>query len=78
MISGIFLGIFFLPDLWVAFACVVPMILDGFIQLLTPYQSTNMRRLVTGILFGYALCSLFVISSIAAFQFGYHFIQKAS
>lgn len=50
--------------------CMIPMVLDGTIQLLTRYESTNLRRVVTGYLFGYALCTLFLLSSAAAFQFG--------
>lgn len=33
---------------------MVPMVLDGFFQLLTPYESKNYRRCITGILFGIA------------------------
>lgn len=33
---------------------MLPMVLDGFLQLLTSYQSGNIRRLLTGILFGVA------------------------
>lgn len=72
ILGGILLGIFFLPRVWVAVACMIPMLADGFIQLLTPYQSTNMRRLVTGTLFGYALYSLIAISTVAAFHYGYN------
>lgn len=36
---------------------MIPMILDGFVQLLTSYESTNLRRLLTGLLFGFALVS---------------------
>lgn len=31
---------------------IIPMIVDGFLQLLTPYLSNNPLRLITGILFG--------------------------
>lgn len=34
---------------------MVPLILDGSIQKLTSYESGNIRRLITGILFGMAL-----------------------
>ena len=53
---------------------LIPLILDGFIQLKTVYESTNLRRVVTGFLFGYGLVSLFVISSIAAFRFGFNLL----
>lgn len=51
---------------------MVPMIVDGFIQLLTRYESTNPRRCVTGFLFGYGLTSLFLLSSVIAYQIGYN------
>lgn len=34
---------------------MAPMVADGLFQLLTPYESGNYRRLVTGLLFGIAL-----------------------
>lgn len=34
------------------FALLLPLILDGFVQRLTSYESNNIRRLWTGILFG--------------------------
>ena len=33
---------------------MVPMMADGFIQLITPYQSNAYLRLLTGVMFGYA------------------------
>lgn len=62
---------FRLPRVWIAVLLLLPLIADGFVQLLTSYESTNIRRVITGFLFGYGLCSLFVISSIAAYRFGY-------
>ena len=59
------------PPLWVLFVMLVPMVADGVIQLLTRYESTNGRRLVTGLLFGYALAILFALSIIATYQFGF-------
>ena len=31
---------------------IIPMIIDGYLQLLTSYLSNNLLRLITGILFG--------------------------
>lgn len=39
----------------------IPLIIDGTVQLLTKYKSNNLRRLITGILFGFALNGLFLI-----------------
>ena len=50
---------------------LLPLVVDGFVQLKTAYESTNLRRLVTGVLFGFGLYGLFLRSSIVAFQFGY-------
>lgn len=38
----------------------LPLILDGFIQLLTKYESNNFKRVVTGFLFGIALIFIFL------------------
>ena len=57
--SGVVLGIIFVlyylnkhkPKIHY-FLLIVPMIVDGFLQLLTPYTSNNLLRLITGMLFG--------------------------
>lgn len=48
------------PSFGIVLLLMVPLILDGTIQKLTPYESGNIRRLITGILFGVALICLFV------------------
>ena len=50
---------------------MVPLVADGVIQLCTAYESRNRRRLWTGILFGYALTDLFLLSTQWALQWGY-------
>ena len=52
---------------------MLPLLLDGFAQKLTSYQSGNLRRLVTGILCGYALVGLVSITTIFAAQAGFEF-----
>lgn len=42
------------PEFMIVLLLMVPMVFDGFLQLLTSYESGNMRRLFTGILFGIA------------------------
>lgn len=49
---------------------LIPMIIDGIVQLKTSYESNNRRRFITGFLFGYGLFMLFIITTIMAFQFG--------
>lgn len=51
---------------------LLPMIIDGGLQALTRYESRNTRRLWTGALFGYALMSLFLLSSIYVYGLGAH------
>lgn len=46
--------IFGFPKLPYVFLMMVPLLVDGFLQLLTSYESGNLRRLFTGILFGLA------------------------
>ena len=46
------------------------MVADGVIQARTSYESTNPRRFVTGLLFGYGLMVLFLLSLYAACSFG--------
>ena len=56
--------------LWSA-ALLLPLVLDGVIQLCTAYESRNRRRLWTGILFGYGLTSLLLLSAAWVFRQGY-------
>lgn len=58
------------PPLWVLLVMLLPMVVDGTIQLLTSYESTNGRRLVTGILFGYAFAVLLTESIRVVYCFG--------
>ena len=62
---------FYLPPLWLALVLMVPMVADGFLQLKTRYESTNCRRLLTGIPFGYSLVVLFVLFTKGLYDFGY-------
>jgi uncharacterized membrane protein len=41
-------------SLWVYGIFILPLLIDGFAQLLTGYESTNMIRLVTGLIAGIA------------------------
>lgn len=63
--------IFGLPDSKICLWLLLPLVLDGGIQRLTRYESGNIRRLLTGILFGYALVGLLALSTIAAARWGY-------
>lgn len=55
MIAGIPITILCgVPEFRYVILLMVPMVFDGFLQLLTPYESGNIRRLLTGIVFGVA------------------------
>ena len=49
---------------------MLPLVIDGFTQLLTKYESTNIRRFITGILFGIAFSSFFVETIRISFDCG--------
>ena len=48
------------PSFGIVLLLMVPLIIDGSVQKLTSYESGNIRRLITGILFGMALVFTFV------------------
>lgn len=61
MIIGIFVTICFgCPGFWIACLMMLPLVVDGFVQRLTAYESNNLRRLWTGILFGIAFIFMFI------------------
>ncbi len=71
MIAGLILIFFVRPDFWVPAVLMVPMIADGLIQNLGHVESTNVRRLVTGLLFGYGLMTLIAKVAILCFNYGW-------
>ncbi len=40
---------------------IIPLIIDGLLQLKTNYESTNLKRLITGIFAGIGYISIFII-----------------
>ena len=50
---------------------LIPLVADGVIQMCTPYESRNLRRLWPGVLFGYGLTNLLLLSAAAVFRRGY-------
>ena len=58
------------PQIGMLIVLMLPLVIDGFVQLKTGYESNNIRRLWTGILFGYGLFTLFIISSAFALRYG--------
>ena len=70
MLAGVVCCFAFRPPVWICILLMLPMIADGLIQRLTTYESTNVKRVITGALFGYALVSFVVVTLIATFQLG--------
>lgn len=52
--------IFGVPEIPATILLMIPMLFDGFLQLLTSYESGNLRRLFTGILFGIAFVFMLI------------------
>lgn len=77
--TGEFIGILLTPviyafikrfPLWTYFLMLVPLIIDGTVQAITRYKSNNMKRLVTGLIFGVGFMMLFMLSTKYCFVFG--------
>lgn len=64
-------GWFWHPPLWCLALCLAPLLVDGSRQQKTAYESNNVRRFMTGILFGYGLLLLLALSLKAVFLWGY-------
>ena len=75
MLAAIPVWFFYRPAVSFCILLMIPLVMDGIIQLRTSYESTNLRRVLTGLLYGYSLTSLFIISSIAAYRFGFQLVQ---
>lgn len=61
---------FFRVNTFISLIMLIPLIVDGVVQMKTNYESKNYRRFITGILFGYALINLIAISSIYTYDLG--------
>ena len=70
MIVSLFSCFFFRLSVGMSFFVLLPLIIDGLLQLCTRYESNNCRRFITGFLFGYGLIMLIAISTVVAFEQG--------
>lgn len=61
------------PTVVVSALLLVPLIADGLLQACTSYESGNLRRLLTGVLFGYGLTVLLFVSLGWAYRWGFDF-----
>ena len=59
------------PPIVVLVLMILPLMADGIIQKATSYESTNIRRVITGALFGYAAMTLFLMSVVAVVRKGF-------
>ena len=71
MILALFSCFFFRIPFPIAIFIMIPMIIDGTIQRCTTYESNNVKRFVTGFLFGYGLVMVVAISGIWMYEKGY-------
>ena len=58
-VVGVVVSIFHTVPFW-SLIGTLPLMADGMIQKYTSYESTNIRRLVTGILYGFGVMSAFI------------------
>lgn len=70
MLAALLTCFFWQPPLVASILLMLPMVADGLVQQLTAYESNNIKRVVTGFLFGYGLIMFVVITLIATFRFG--------
>ena len=70
ILFSLFSCLFFRLSVIISILLLLPMVIDGFVQMFTYYESNNCRRFITGVMFGYGLFMLFAISTIATFKFG--------
>ena len=61
--------------LWVFFIMLFPLIIDGMIQARTRYESNNMKRLLTGFVFGIGFMMLFLLSTNYCLMLGFDYGQ---
>lgn len=80
--AGIFCAIILLWFWQPAFIAIcimlLPLIVDGTVQKLTTYESNNLRRFVTGILFGIGITAFFAKTTVFAFDIGIAYGQSLS
>ena len=75
IVSAVLLPLW-MPPAWGAGLMLLPLILDGGVQALTRYESRNLRRFVTGLLFAVGLITLFVRSSAYVYGLGQYYGQR--
>lgn len=69
--AGIVTSVFYLFPIAACFLLLLPLVVDGFIQLLSNYESNNILRGITGVLFGLGLYMLTANSIVFVLKWGY-------
>ncbi len=65
------------PPIWGYALLAIPMLIDGFVQAFTKYESNNLKRVVTGFLFGIFLYATIAGVHVFAFELGQtHALQR--
>ena len=70
ILAGLIAVWFIRPPYWLMAVIMLPMIADGLVQGFTKYESTNWRRLITGLFFGFGITMIILMIFIAAFNYG--------
>ena len=70
MLLAPMLFVFWVPNVPFLILLMLPLIIDGSLQMKTKYVSTNRRRCCSGVLFGYAIVSLFILFLSSGFNTG--------
>lgn len=78
MTAALFSCFFWQISIGMCVLLMVPLILDGGIQMKTAYESNNRRRFLTGILFGYALVMIIAVTSKWSIRYGIHIGRELS
>lgn len=70
MIVSLFSCFFFRIPLGVAIFILIPMVIDGLVQMFTSYESNNQRRFISGFFFGFGLIMLVAIHTVYLYGIG--------
>lgn len=70
IIGSLLIFWFWKPTIPIAIAFMIPLIVDGSVQRFSNYESTNIKRFITGLLFGIGVSAIIARTTVMAFQFG--------
>jgi len=75
IILSVFLYKLYAYSILINIIFISPMLIDGFLQSLTKYESNNIKRVLTGIFFGYGSCNLFMQSVLFTISLGQNYAR---